>query len=233
MYFLTRQRYNVFVLEKSTNKQKGKSIMDNNDYVVVSKAWYNRACAILAKYERKEADENGRIDFDDSSIQAAVSSYTSRTHDKGASGRGFEVAMREYMRGEISRVRPQGAIDISAKCGAIECKSGAGWLVSPVFDDKDAALDYYNSTRLPMKGARYIAYIPKFYGDVKQARMFKQREFLDILESLNLVTAKRSTAGGWGIAIQTYSHSQKKSDALFDALESGETIDHFIMNHVI
>lgn len=212
--------------------------MNDEDTITISKASYMmlvQAAMKVEKLEAREASERGeRLSVDTSDGEKAAACYRRNVKDTGRNGRAFEVLVREYILGTVERVHPLGVSDISAKCGAIECKSGRGWIVNPVFDTAEEALCYYYKNRLPMNKARYIVYTPYAEYGINGARVYTQRTFLDILEKCGLITAKKSSRGAYGIAIQVFSNSAKKEAAFLDALDAdGETLDSFITSHII
>ena len=156
--------------------------------------------------------------------------------DDGLHGRNLEVDLRDYIASKYESCHGQNITDIVAKRGvALECKQGCGWLVSPSMDYMEA-FDLLEQG-FKMKKAHYVAYMPKYTsdGDISALRFLTQKQFLDIFTKYNKVRVKKSSAGKYGLAIQSYipSKSFRASKATFlaivtDLLETGLTVDQFM-----
>lgn len=184
---------------------------------------------------------------------AAVQERYNPAIDDGAYGRRFEVWARWYLSGRVDRCHPASIADVTVrttqtardsgvidyKTFSLECKSGAGWLLNPVYETPEQAEQAFTTytqgavTIQAMRRSRYVAYIPRYDGlNGLQARVYSQEEFLAILHSQKLIRVKKSTAGEWGIAIQEFrqKNSPKREIRFREALAAcGQTIEAFYM----
>lgn len=161
--------------------------------------------------------------------------YTNKADD-GRFGRNFEVDLRAYLKGIFERCHHMDATDISVKRGVtLEVKSGCGWLVSPFTDDICEA-DGLLENGFKMKRATYVAYLPQYNEDtdISEVRFFTQAQFLQIFADFNKVRVKRSSAGLYGLAIQTYiptekfRASKKVYAEILSRLDMGMTAEEFV-----
>lgn len=159
--------------------------------------------------------------------------YLSSKGYSGARGSVLEIMLRAYLTGEVSPMSRAGLTDIVFKQGVtIEAKSGAGYLVNPVFDSKEEALAFFEQAYAPMRRAMFVAYAPKFFGTLENVRILSQKKFLDIWRQYGLIRAKQSR-GLWGVSIQnwiptkSFKPSLKKVEAIEAALQSGMTVAEF------
>lgn len=161
--------------------------------------------------------------------------YTN-TADDGRFGRNFEVDLRAYLKGIFERCHHMDVTDISVKRGVtLEVKSGCGWLVSPFTADITEADDLL-ANGFKMKRATYVAYLPQYNEDtdISEVRFFTQAQFLQIFADFNKVRVKRSSAGLYGLAIQTYiptekfRASKKVYAEILARLDMGMTAEEFV-----
>lgn len=165
-----------------------------------------------------------------------LNAYTN-TKDTGMNGRNFEVDLRAHLMHIYELFcHHMDKTDISVKRGvALEVKSGCGWLVSPFTSDIMEA-DALLQDGFKMKRATYVAYIPQYTEntDISEVRFFTQAQFLRIFSDFGKVRVKRSSAGLYGLAIQTYiptptfRASKKVYQAILDRLDEGLTAEEFV-----
>lgn len=164
-----------------------------------------------------------------------LNTYTN-THDAGMNGRNFEVDLRAYLKSVIERVHPMHTADVIVKRGVtLECKTGCGWLVSPFTPDIMEA-DALLAEGFKMRRATYVAYLPQYTEntDISEVRFFTQAQFLAIFNDNKKVRVKRSSAGLYGLAIQSYIPTEKFkcSKAVYhnilERLENGLTAEEFV-----
>lgn len=164
-----------------------------------------------------------------------LNTYTN-TKDTGMNGRNFEVDLRAYLKGIFERCHHMDVTDISIKRGVtLEVKSGCGWLVSPFTSDVCEAYDLLDNG-FKMRRATYIAYLPQYseVTDISEVRFFTQAQFLRIFSDFNKVRVKRSSAGQYGLALQSYiptptfRASKKVYQAILDRLDEGMTAEEFV-----
>lgn len=164
-----------------------------------------------------------------------LNTYTN-THDTGMNGRNFEVDLRAYLKSVIERVHPMNTADVIVKRGVtLECKTGCGWLVSPFTPDIMEA-NALLAEGFKMRRATYVAYLPQYTEntDISEVRFFTQAQFLAIFNDNKKVRVKRSRAGLYGLAIQSYIPTEKFkcSKAVYrnilERLENGLTAEEFV-----
>lgn len=150
--------------------------------------------------------------------------YAENLADTGGRGRAAEVLVREYLTGEVQRVHPLGVTDVIFSRRSIEVKTRAGWLVNPYTEDKERALlDWREKSRI-MRGAQYIAYSPFeiLAGSDKNSmqNFFKVFKVSDFRRFITPYIQVRGKAGLYGIAIQQFYQSAKKTARFLDSFDS-------------
>lgn len=211
----------------------------NGKYVVTYEcanyAQYKRIMDYIAHDEHRRAQEDERegtrLVVDMTSANTAAASYEANTIDKGRYGRGYEIRVREYLTGKIERVHAQGDTDIRHARRSIEVKSSACWLLNPVFDSEESLLGYLKSTSRPITRATYIVYAPitkdeqgnPFERVENISYVFTQKNFLACLQSANMLQIKKRK-NLFGLAIKQFYQSRKAEQALFDALDAGDSM---------
>ena len=171
--------------------------------------------------------------IDAKKLAALMHRYLSNQNYSGRKGSALEVMLRAFLTGKVAAMSRAGLCDIAFKRGVtIEAKTGAGYLVNPVFDSKEDAMAFFTEAYAPMTKAMFIAYCPKFTGTLDDVRILTQKTFLGILSQYNLIRTRKSR-GLWGIAIQNwiptknFKPSLKKVEAVKAALDSGMTVAEF------
>lgn len=151
-------------------------------------------------------------------------------HD-GSFGCIAEKTARLAMTGKNESVHKAGETDIVFNRMCVECKTGSGWLIDAFATSKEDALSFYYRKRLPITRAKFFLYSMDGKSDILETgRIFTQRQFLDILERLNLVRTKPKN-GKIGIAIQSFKHSITKTDLFKNELSKGLTVDEFMKKY--
>lgn len=192
--------------------------------------------------KRKELAEQYLRTYIAYTLATPYNSKPEKGVNSGAAGRCFELAVK-YMFSNFRgmRIAAPGRYDTLKKVGAawetFEMKTGAGELA--VLDENGKII------RSCMK-SNYIIYAPVFYPDSfvgLQAYVLPMKTFLKVLYETGLVRTKKSTQMVKKpkelqypdrLAIQTFSTSQKKTDALFDALEKyGERLDKWAAKNMV
>lgn len=171
--------------------------------------------------------------IDAKKLAQLMTKYLSNQNYSGRKGSAQEVMLRAFLTGEVAPMSRAGLSDIVFKRGVtIDSKTGAGFLVNPMFDTKEDAWAFFEQAYMPMEKAMFVAYSPKFIGTLDTVRILTQKKFLSILSQFNLIRVKPSR-GLWGIAIQnwlptkSFKPSLKKVEAVKAALESGMTAAEF------
>lgn len=167
----------------------------------------------------------------------SLGNYYSPSISDGAAGADYETVVRYCMTGIISRVHKAGIADIAVKSGVtVECKTGCGWLTAPDWSDEDRALEALYSGQWRMSRASHVCYLPRYNGpeSVADAIVLRQADFIRIFSEAGKIRVKKHSAGGWGIAIQSYiptptfKASPRKFQSIIDAMmDAGEYIDTF------
>lgn len=163
--------------------------------------------------------------------------------DVGRQGRNFEVTMRfvlgllEEESLETEKMHGQGKADCIVKKGVtLECKSGCGWLVSPIYDTPYQAQKALDNGDIKMLRAMFVAYIPCYDGtNLHETRILTQKAFINIFSRFGKLRIKKSSANGkYGITIQSYipTPTFKASQAVYQGIlqaldEEGMTIEQF------
>lgn len=151
-------------------------------------------------------------------------------HD-GSFGCIAEKTARLAMTGKDESVHKAGETDIVFARMAVECKTGCGWLIDAFAETKEQALATYYAKRLPITRAKFFLYSMDGKSDILETgRIFTQRQFLDILERLNLIRTKPKN-GKIGIAIQSFKHSITKTELFKNELSKGLTVDEFMKKY--
>lgn len=139
-------------------------------------------------------------------LDSILTKYESNSNDFGRFGRCADVLVRMYLTGKVERCHPLGISDTFLKrIGAIETKTGCGWLLNPEYATPEDALAAWASKKNPIPKARYIAYNPTFtdFDGLTEFIVLTQTQFINALNKYNLVRVK-AHSGKYGIAIQSY-----------------------------
>lgn len=177
----------------------------------------------------------------DERLVELVAYYLNNTRDSGSIGRTTEVIVRAILNATAERVHPLGVGDITrAHKGAVEVKTGCGWLTSPIFSSKVEALQEIEDFLPNFKRARYVAYAPAVYIHsgmtvaqmitvvLSSVRVYTHKEFLSVISGAGLFVAKRSSMGLWGVSIQQFKNSMKREALFYELLESnGMSLQEF------
>lgn len=177
----------------------------------------------------------------DNEMMKLVRAYLGNTKDKGGKGRAVEVITRTILSVAVERCHPQGVADISKKCkGAVEVKTACGWLVNPCYESKEEALEEIADGLPNFRHARYVAYAPEVFLTESMSpekailavyaamKVYTKREFLACVRDAGLFVAKKSSAGLWGVAIQSFKNSMKREALWFSLLQNhGEDLFTF------
>lgn len=162
--------------------------------------------------------------------------------DDGAAGKTAESIVNKALKGRLEVVHPDYMSDVQFKHFTIEVKTGAGWLMSPVYDTKEDAIDALRAAGNRMVRSQFIAYADKFDRRhpetlLKTVRILSSRKFCQyLIDSNGLVIKQKSKASAnyndgaryYGVAIQS-NRKCKFWCGLYDLLDSdGMTIDQFI-----
>ena len=165
------------------------------------------------------------------------------TNDPGRLGRNYECTVR-FVLGlldtestETEKMHGQGKADCIVKKGVtLECKSGCGWLVSPIYDTPYQAQKALDNGDIKMLRAMFVAYIPCYDGtNLHETRIMTQKAFINIFSRFGKLRIKKSSANGkYGITIQSYipTPTFKASQAVYQGIlqaldEEGMTIEQF------
>ena len=162
--------------------------------------------------------------------------------DDGAAGKTAESIVNKALKGRLDVVHPDYMSDVQFNHFTIEVKTGAGWLMSPVYDTKEDAVDALRAAGNRMVKSQFIAYADKFDRRnpetlLKTVRILSSRKFCQyLIDSNGLVIKQKSPASAnhndgaryYGVAIQS-NRKCKFWGGLYDLLDSdGLTIDQFI-----
>lgn len=162
--------------------------------------------------------------------------------DDGAAGKTAESIVNRALKGRLEVVHPDYMSDVQFPHFTIEVKTGAGWLMSPVYDTKEDAINALRAAGNRMVRSQFIAYADKFDRRhpetlLKTVRILSSRKFCQyLIDSNGLVIKQKSKASAnyndgaryYGIAIQS-NRKCKFWGGLYDLLDSdGLTIDQFI-----
>lgn len=162
--------------------------------------------------------------------------------DDGAAGKTAESIINNALKGRLEVVHPDYISDVQFKHFTIEVKTGAGWLMSPVYDTKEDALSALQTVGNRMVRSQFVAYADKFdrrnpESLLQTVRIISSRRFCQfLLDNNGLVIKQKSKASAnyndgaryYGVAIQS-NRNCKFWGGLYDLLDSdGLTIDQFI-----
>lgn len=162
--------------------------------------------------------------------------------DDGAAGKTAESIINRALKGRLEVVHPDYMSDVQFKHFTVEVKTGAGWLMSPVYDTKEDALSALQTVGNRMIRSQFVAYADKFdrrnpESLLQTVRIISSRRFCQfLLDNNGLVIKQKSKASAnyndgaryYGIAIQS-NRGCKFWGGLYDLLDSdGMTIDQFI-----
>ena len=139
--------------------------------------------------------------------------------DSGKYGKAFELNTKKYLngrRGNIDHVSPKNHTDVRFHGIKLEIKSNCG----EINDD--------------IKKNDFIIYTMDNESDYYEpfnAKVLTPDEFLNVLESLNLIRTKKSTCGTMKTTIQSYKNSKRKTTALYGALNQFITLEQWASEH--
>ena len=177
-----------------------------------------------------------------------VKAYTDNTNsnnynvsDCGRNGKTFEMAVKVAIKNyQFSGIAKQGKTDTRKKLdgilNSIEIKSGCGEL---------AIIDKNGEIVTTCLNSDLIVYSPDY--DPKseaeyQSYVLNTNDFMEILQDLNLIRYKKSSAMchqpkeqqyNDRMSIQSFSNSRKKSDAFYDSLEEkGQSLKEWIAENI-
>ena len=162
--------------------------------------------------------------------------------DCGAAGKTAESIINQALKGQLEVVHPDYMSDVQFKHFTLEVKTGAGWLLSPVYDTKEDAINALQKIGNRMIRSQFIAYADIFDRRnpetlLKTVRIISSRKFCQyLIDSNGLVIKQKSPASAnhndgaryYGVAIQS-NRKCKFWTGLYDMLDSdGMTIEQFI-----
>ena len=162
--------------------------------------------------------------------------------DDGAAGKTAESIVNQALKGKLEVVHPDYMSDVQFKHFTLEVKTGAGWLLSPVYSTKEAAIEALRKVGNRMVRSQFIAYADKFDRRnpetlLQTVRILSSRKFCQyLIDSNGLVIKQKSPASAnhndgnryYGVAIQS-NRACKFWGGLYDLLDSdGLTVDEFI-----
>lgn len=178
------------------------------------------------------------------SVDEMVSYYDGAEirRDDGAAGKTAESIVNQALKGRLEVVHPDYMSDVQFSHFTVEVKTGAGWLLSPVYDTKEAAIEALHRVGNRMVRSQFIAYADKFDRRnpetlLQTVRILSSRKFCQyLIDSNGLVIKQKSPASAnhndgnryYGVAIQS-NRACKFWGGLYDLLDSdGLTVDEFI-----
>lgn len=162
--------------------------------------------------------------------------------DDGAAGKTAESIVNKALKGRLDVVHPDYMSDVQFNHFTIEVKTGAGWLMSPIYDTKEDAIDALRAAGNRMIRSQFVAYADKFDRRhpetlLQTVRILSSRKFCQyLIDSNGLVIKQKSPASAnhndgaryYGVAIQS-NRKCKFWCGLYDLLDNdGMTIDQFI-----
>ena len=166
--------------------------------------------------------------------------------DDGAAGKTAESIVNKALKGRLEVVHPDYMSDVQFKHFTVEVKTGAGWLMSPVYDTKEDAVDAFRAVGNRMVKSQFIAYADKFDRRhpetlLQTVRILSSRKFCQyLLDNNGLVIKQKSKASAnyndgaryYGIAIQS-NRNCKFWSGLYDLLENdGMTLEQFAEKYI-
>lgn len=177
------------------------------------------------------------------SVSEMVSYYdeAENRYDCGAAGKTAESIVNQALKGQLEVVHPDYISDVQFNHFTIEVKTGAGWLLSPIYDTKEDAINAIQKIGNRMIKSQFIAYADVFDRRkpetlLKTIRIISSRKFCQFLIDNNGVVIKQkspasanhnNSARYYGIAIQS-NRKCKFWSGLYDMLDSdGMTIEQF------
>lgn len=166
--------------------------------------------------------------------------------DDGARGKTAESLVNAYLKNRLEVVHPDYMSDVSFRHFTVEVKTGAGWLMSPIYNSKQEALAAMMKKGNMMIRSQFIAYADVF--DRKNPdslytsiRVISSRKFCQfLLDNGGIVAKQKSPASAnhndgaryYGIAIQS-NRKCKFWSGLYDLLENeGMTLDQFAQKYI-
>ena len=166
--------------------------------------------------------------------------------DDGAAGKTAESIVNKALKGRLEVVHPDYISDVQFKHFTIEVKTGAGWLMSPVYGTKEDALSALQTVGNRMVRSQFVAYADKFDRRnpetlLKTVRILSSRKFCQyLLDNGGIVVKQKSKASAnyndgaryYGIAIQS-NRNCKFWAGLYDLLENdGMTLEQFAEKYI-
>ena len=77
--------------------------------------------------------------------------------DDGARGKTAESLVNAYLKNRLEVVHPDYMSDVSFRHFTVEVKTGAGWLMSPIYESKESALEAMARKGNAMVRSQFIA----------------------------------------------------------------------------
>lgn len=142
-----------------------------------------------------------------------VLSYFKET-DCGRYGKAFEIMVKQYLngnKGNSGKVSLKGKHDVKHKGKIFEIKSNCGEINDNIMSNDYIIYTMDNKTDYAFPDSAFV---------------FTPSDFVKMFEELGLLREKKTTNGYRVKAIQSYSNSKKKTEALKKAIE------HYSLNFV-
>lgn len=172
--------------------------------------------------------------------------FAETRRDDGARGKTAESLVNAYLKNRLEVVHPDYMSDVSFHHFTIEVKTGAGWLMSPIYGSKEEALEAMARKGNAMVRSQFIAYADTFDRRnpdslYRTIRIISSRKFCQyLLDNNGLVVKQKSKASAnyndgaryYGIAIQS-NRNCKFWAGLYDLLENdGMTLEQFAGKYI-
>ncbi len=132
--------------------------------------------------------------------------------DSGRFGKAFEINCKTLIngkRGNSGRVSSRGKTDMQNNHIKYEIKSNCGEIAENI--EKNLYVIYTANNK-------------KDFATPENAHVIPASDFVEIIETLGLMRTKKSTNGYMVKAIQTYSNSKRKTNALLNAISDYPTV---------
>ena len=143
--------------------------------------------------------------------------------DNGIGGKCFEVCTVAELVKRCKGVKSTGRCDLTIKGTTYELKTGCGELGKITYNKKGEPV-------IHIRKVDFYIYAPEYnehYNALQQAYVISQTNFLSLLDDIGLIRYKKSSyavKNGFElpdkITIQSFKNSNKKYNALYDALET-------------
>lgn len=143
--------------------------------------------------------------------------------DNGIGGKCFEVCTVAEIVKRCNGVKSTGRCDMTYKGATYELKTGCGELGKITYNAEGEPV-------IHIRKVDYYIYAPEYnegYNALLQAYVISQVDFLSLLDDIGLVRYKKSSYAVKNgidrpdkITIQSFKNSNKKYNALYDALET-------------